>query len=312
MTDMESAVRQARTARTLGRRIATAALSVTMALAGSLAVTAVSRPTPAAASVPPGTFGAMTAPMGWNSWYFYNNNYDSQNIADAAAALAAQNSDLPLNGSGTHESMADLGYRDVGMDGGWWTNGSAGRDAGGNIVPDSAFLSGYRTKAVTLSNGTTVPSVTLNSMSDLTGYIHSLGLYAGIYTDTGTSGCGGQNGSGGHEAADVTTFATWGFDWVKVDHCGGVPSGYGSTMADYEAWGSLLANARTSAACPVRCPWRSANGDRADPTTRLSGAARPGEPGAPEATSPGRTATGPRPTAAPPGSTSATCRTTSC
>ncbi|MDH6578427.1 alpha-galactosidase [Kitasatospora sp. MAP5-34] len=226
-------------------RTARAALSLAVVAVSLTALSTVSAP-PATAMVPPGVFGTATAPMGWNSWYFFNNNYDSQNIADEAASLATPNADLPLNGSGGHESMADLGYKNVGMDGGWWTNGSAGRDANGNIVPNSTFLSGYRTKSLTLSNGTTVPSVTLNSMSDLTGYIHSLGLNAGIYTDTGTTGCGGQNGSGGHEAADVTTFATWGFDWAKVDHCGGVPSAYGSTMADYEAWGSLMAGARTT------------------------------------------------------------------
>ncbi|MDH6133686.1 alpha-galactosidase [Kitasatospora sp. MAA4] len=226
-------------------RTARAALSLAVVAVSLTALSTVSTP-PAAAMVPPGAFGTTTAPMGWNSWYFFNNNYNSQNIADEAASLATPNASLPLNGSGGHQSMADLGYKNVGMDGGWWTNGSAGRDANGNIVPNSTFLSGYRTKSLTLSNGTTVPSVTLNSMSDLTGYIHSLGLNAGIYTDTGTTGCGGQNGSGGHEAADVTTFATWGFDWAKVDHCGGVPSAYGSTMADYEAWGSLMAGARTT------------------------------------------------------------------
>jgi hypothetical protein len=242
-----SFVRPSRATRSPGSRTARAALGAVLVLAASTAAVAGSPPAPAQAMVPPNLFGGATAPMGWNSWYFFNNGYTSRDIADAAAALASPDANLPLNGSGGHQSMADLGYRDVGMDGGWWTNGSAGRDANGTIVPDSGFLTGYTTKSVTLSNGTTVPATTLNSMSDLTGYIHALGLYAGIYSDTGTVGCGGQNGSGGHEAADVATFADWGFDWLKLDHCGGVPAGYSSGMADYEAWGSLLANAKTGA-----------------------------------------------------------------
>ncbi len=261
-----SAGRRARAASSPGARLARAALSAALVIAGSVGAVAATSSAPAAAMVPSNVFGGATAPMGWNSWYFFNNDYTSQNIADAAAGLASPNANLPLNGSGGRQSMADLGYRDVGMDGGWWTAGTTGRDAGGTIVPNSGFLTGYRTKPVTLSNGTTVASVTLNSMSDLTGYIHSLGLYAGIYSDTGTTGCGGQHGSGGHEAADVTTFATWGFDWLKLDHCGGVPSGYSSTMTDYQAWGGLLANARTSAgvAHPMAletCEWGTAGPD---------------------------------------------------
>ncbi|MFE9425761.1 hypothetical protein ACFYNO_22655 [Kitasatospora sp. NPDC006697] len=246
-------------------------MSATVILTGSVATATVTSSAPAQAVVPPGVYGSTAAPMGWNSWYFYNNGYTAQNIADAAAGLAAQNGNLPVNGSGNHESMADLGYKDVGMDGGWWTNGTAGRDANGNPVPNAGFLTGYRTKAVTLSNGTVVPSVTLNSMSDLTGYIHSLGLYAGIYSDTGAGaggGCGGQNGSGNHEAGDVTTFATWGFDWLKLDHCGGVPTSpnYTNTMEGYKYWGSLLANARTSAgtAHPMAleiCEWGEGSPD---------------------------------------------------
>lgn len=232
-------------ARPRRRRLATA-LSATMIIAGTLTVTAVGVPTPAEAVVPPGANGATTPPMGWNSWYFYNNDYSAQNIADQAAGLATPNANLGLNGSGRHKSLADLGYRDVSLDGGWWTQNGTGRDANGVMVPRPGFLTGAQTKAVTLSNGTTVPARALNTMKDLTDYVHALGMQAGMYTDTGATGCGGQHGSGGNEAKDVTTFADWGFDWVKVDHCGGIPSGYSTVMADYKAWGSLTANAKTS------------------------------------------------------------------
>ncbi|MCX5208382.1 glycoside hydrolase family 27 protein [Kitasatospora sp. NBC_00240] len=237
----------ARTARPV-RRIASLALSAAILVTGSLAVTAVSAPTPAEAMVPPGAIGATTPPMGWNSWYFFNNNITAKAIADQAAGLATPNANLALTGTGTHKSLADLGYRDVSIDGGWWTGSGSGRDASGTIVPNAGFLpSGAMSKAVTLSNGTTVPAHALNTMKDLTDYVHALGLKAGMYTDTGTTGCGGQRGSGNNEAKDVTTFADWGYDWVKVDHCGGTPTKYGTVMADYKDWGSLTANAKSSA-----------------------------------------------------------------
>jgi alpha-galactosidase len=56
----------------------------------------------------------------------------------------------------------------------------------------------------------------------LTSWLHARGLYAGIYTDAGASGCDGRGvGSYGHYRQDVDQFATWGFDAIKVDFCGG-------------------------------------------------------------------------------------------
>lgn len=68
-------------------------------------------------------------------------------------------------------------------------------------------------------------------MSAIADYIHSKGLKAGIYTDAGKDGCGyyfptGRpaapgSGSEGHYDQDMLQFSTWGFDFVKVDWCGG-------------------------------------------------------------------------------------------
>ena len=68
-------------------------------------------------------------------------------------------------------------------------------------------------------------------MSNIVKYIHSLGLKAGIYTDAGAAGCGfygpdlgapePNTGSEGHYEQDMLQFARWGFDYVKVDWCGG-------------------------------------------------------------------------------------------
>ena len=68
-------------------------------------------------------------------------------------------------------------------------------------------------------------------MSNIVRYIHSLGLKAGIYTDAGAAGCSyygpdlgppePNTGSEGHYGQDMLQFAQWGFDYVKVDWCGG-------------------------------------------------------------------------------------------
>jgi hypothetical protein len=68
-------------------------------------------------------------------------------------------------------------------------------------------------------------------VSAIADYLHSRGLKAGIYTDVGRDGCGfyfptGRpaapgSGSEGHYDQDFLQFARWGFDFVKVDWCGG-------------------------------------------------------------------------------------------
>jgi hypothetical protein len=67
-------------------------------------------------------------------------------------------------------------------------------------------------------------------MSNIAAYIHGLGLKAGIYTDAGRDGCSMypdsgpkflNTGSEGHYDQDFLQFSKWGFDYVKVDWCGG-------------------------------------------------------------------------------------------
>jgi len=67
-------------------------------------------------------------------------------------------------------------------------------------------------------------------MANIAGYIHSLGLKAGIYTDAGRDGCSMypdfgpkllNTGSEDHYDQDFLQFSNWGFDYVKVDWCGG-------------------------------------------------------------------------------------------
>lgn len=68
-------------------------------------------------------------------------------------------------------------------------------------------------------------------MSNIVRFVHNLGLKAGIYTDAGEAGCGfyapdlgppmPHTGAEGHYDQDFLRFAEWGFDYVKVDWCGG-------------------------------------------------------------------------------------------
>ncbi len=140
--------------------------------------------------------------MGWNSWNSFANIVNSQIVQQQAQALAA-------NG------MKEAGYEYVVIDEGWWLGE---RDAAGNIVVNPkqwpAIKSGQRD----------------GDMANIAGYIHGLGLKAGIYTDAGRDGCSMypdsgpkymNTGSEGHFEQDFVQFQKWGFDYVKVDWCGG-------------------------------------------------------------------------------------------
>lgn len=145
-------------------------------------------------------FGA--APMGWNSWNSFANIVNSQIVQEQARTLAS-------NG------MKEAGYEYVVIDEGWW---QGERDAAGNIVV----------------NPKQWPAIALGQkdgdMANIAAYIHSLGLKAGIYTDAGRDGCSmypdsgpkyPSTGSEGHYDQDFLAFSKWGFDYVKVDWCGG-------------------------------------------------------------------------------------------
>ena len=130
----------------------------------------------------------MTPPMGWSSWNAHLDQIDESVIEKAADAMVSS-------------GMKAVGYRYVNIDGGWW---DGTRDANGNIVVYTKQWPG--------------------GMQAVTAYIHSKSLKAGIYTDVGVDGCTGNKtnqGSYGHYLQDMMQFEQWGFDFVKVDWCGG-------------------------------------------------------------------------------------------
>jgi hypothetical protein len=142
-------------------------------------------------------------PLGWSSWNSFSNTVNSQVIQNQAKALVAS-------------GMQKAGYQYVNIDEGWWLGE---RDQDGNIVVDAKAW----------------PALTsqerAGDMSNIVRYVHVLGLKVGIYTDAGNDGCSTvgpdlgpsipNTGSEGHYEQDFLQFAKWGFDYVKVDWCGG-------------------------------------------------------------------------------------------
>ena len=133
--------------------------------------------------------------MGWASWNSFAAKIDYNVIKAQADALVSA-------------GLKDAGYSYVNIDEGWW---QGTRDSAGNISVDTAEWPG--------------------GMKAIADYLHSKGLKAGIYTDAGRDGCGyyfptGRpaapgSGSEGHYLQDMLQFQRWGFDFVKVDWCGG-------------------------------------------------------------------------------------------
>ncbi len=92
---------------------------------------------------------------------------------------------------------------------------------------DDGYFGGRDTTGKLFANANKFPS----GMKAFAAYVHSKGLKAGIYTDAGRNTCGSYydndslgKGVGiyGHIEQDCHTFfKEWGYDFLKVDWCGG-------------------------------------------------------------------------------------------
>lgn len=157
---------------------------------------------------PSATLAAATPPMGWNPYNVFDLDYGEEEVMAQADLLVKL-------------GLADLGYRYVNVDDGWWLR----RDRGTIEVRTNIYPSARR------PDGST-------SMRPFVDRLHAMGLKAGIYTDIGLNSCSQrwrpntpnlpegtvaqrEIGTYGHHAADAALlFATWGFDFIKVDACG--------------------------------------------------------------------------------------------
>lgn len=132
--------------------------------------------------------------MGWSSWNTYAVNISDSLICRQADALV-------------QKGLKAAGYRYINIDDGFF----GGRDATGHL----------------LIHPTRFP----RGLKPVVDHIHSLGLKAGIYSDAGSNTCGSMwnadtlgRGVGlyGHEDGDMQFFMNdCGFDFIKVDFCGG-------------------------------------------------------------------------------------------
>ena len=135
---------------------------------------------------------SLTPAMGWNSWNCFADAVSADKIKEAANAML-------------QSGLADYGYNYINIDDCWEVKQTAGnrllmkqsRDRNGMIKTNSKFP----------------------DMKNLTGYLHRLGLKAGLYSSPGEVTCGGYMGSYKFEKQDAKQWANWGFDYVKYDWC---------------------------------------------------------------------------------------------
>ncbi len=124
---------------------------------------------------------ALTPPLGWNSWNVWGLSVDQDKIRKAADLMKST-------------GLINYGWTYINIDDGWE---SEERNRRGEIGANDKFP----------------------DMPALTEHIHDLGLKAGIYSSPGPFTCGGFPGSFQHECRDATTWARWGFDYLKYDWC---------------------------------------------------------------------------------------------
>jgi hypothetical protein len=139
--------------------------------------------------------GGKTPVMGWASWNQYGFNINEATFKNQADAMVSS-------------GLQAVGFQYINVDDGFFD----GRDGDGTLLID--------------------PIKFPNGMKAVADYIHSKGLKAGFYSDAGASSCGGlYNGQTGgvdgglynHDQQDCDlVFKTWGFDFYKVDYCGGI------------------------------------------------------------------------------------------
>lgn len=208
---------------------ATAVRALVLALTATAALLFV-QPAPALAATAR-QIPVPTAPMGWASWNSFAAKIDYNVIKQQVDAFVAAG--LPA-----------AGYKYINIDEGWW---QGTRDGAGNITIDETEWPG--------------------GMKAIADYIHSKGLKAGIYTDAGKDGCGyyyptGRpaapgSGSEGHYEQDMLQFSKWGFDFVKVDWCGGDAEGL-DAKSTYQAVSDAVAKATATTGRPLTlslCNW---------------------------------------------------------
>lgn len=165
-------------------------------------------------AISPRQIANVPPPMGWSSWNSLAENVNFNTIKAQADGLAALNASI----------RSGAKYKYLNIDEGWWTSGL--RDGNGDFIINVA------------ADGKTATNQWPGGMKAIADYIHDKGLKAGIYIDAGPQGCGKRTdgthfvGSDfAHYNHDFLQFARWGYDFVKVDFCGGRQADYDPLQA---------------------------------------------------------------------------------
>ena len=135
---------------------------------------------------------SLTPPMGWNSWNCFASAVTEDRVKSAADAMVKS-------------GLINHGWSYINVDD-YWQNHRDSRD--------QTLRGPFRD-----TNGLIVPNSRFPDMKGMADYIHALGLKAGLYSSPGPWTCGGCAASFDHEALDATTYAKWGFDYLKYDWC---------------------------------------------------------------------------------------------
>lgn len=155
--------------------------------------------------------------MGWASWNCFRTNISEEILKEQADALVST-------------GLAECGYTYFNMDDGFF--GGRGADGKVKIHPER-FPRGIKVIA---------------------DYAHSLGLKAGTYAEGGDRTCGfyydNEGGNGncvglyGHEEQDLRMYLQeFGFDFIKVDWCGGLRMGL-DEKTQYTKIGNIIDDIR--------------------------------------------------------------------
>lgn len=172
--------------------------------------------------------------MGWSSWNTFALNINDSLIMQQADAMAKS-------------GLKDAGYQFINIDDGYF--GGRDKQTGRMLVHAQRFPQG---------------------LQPVVDHIHALGLKAGIYSDAGMNTCGNYWGHDtiaygvglyGHEQQDCDMFfKEYGFDFIKVDFCGGESNGNVQRLAvEPQERYTIIANAiRNTGRKDVRmnvCRW---------------------------------------------------------
>ncbi len=133
--------------------------------------------------------------MGWSSWNTFGLNISETIIKNQASAMVSK-------------GLKDVGFDHINIDDGYF--GGRDKTTGQLLIHPQRFPHGMKT---------------------VVDYIHAKGLKAGIYSDAGHNTCGSMFGGDAigkgvglyeHDQQDADLFFNeLGFDFIKVDFCGG-------------------------------------------------------------------------------------------